>query len=83
MDENNLPLDTLKSEIFHSIVVKLLYITKIRRSDIEVAVSFLCNRVSKSTKDDWITLIRTLGYLKRTIDDTRIIGAENMQDLYA
>ena len=83
MDENNLPLDTLKSEIFHSIVVKLLYIAKIRRSDIEVAVSFLCNRVSKSTKDDWITLRRILGYLKSTIDDTRIIGAENMQDLYA
>jgi len=41
-----------KSEIFHHIVSKLLYVSKRARIDIDLAISFLCTRVSKSTQND-------------------------------
>ena len=75
-------LNEEKSEIFHSIVAKLLYITKRARPDIETAVAFLCTRVSKSTHADWLKLKRVLGFLKKNIDDVRIIGASSLLELY-
>ena len=36
-------------EMFHHIVAKLLYVSKRARVDIDLAVSLLCTRVSKST----------------------------------
>ena len=75
-------LDEKKSELFHSIVAKLLYICKRARPDVETAVSYLCTRVSKSTDNDWKKLRRVLGFLQKTIDDVRIIGADNLQSLF-
>ena len=45
VDCESTALNDQKPEIFHSMVAKLLYITKRARSDIETAVSFLCKRV--------------------------------------
>ena len=42
-----------RQEIFHHIVAKLLYVSKRARVDIDLAVSFMCTRVSKSTEEDW------------------------------
>jgi len=42
-----------KSAIFHSVVAKLLHLSKRARPDIEPTVAFLCTRVSKSTVEDW------------------------------
>ena len=47
------PLGSDKAEVFHHIVVKLLYMCKISRVDIHIAVYFLCTRVSGSTYEDW------------------------------
>ena len=60
----------------------MLYITKRARPDIETAVAFLCTRVSKSTHADWLKLKRVLGFLKKNIDDVRIIGASSLLELY-
>ena len=40
-----------KSEIFHRIVSKLLFVSKRTRLDIELTISFLCTRASKSTDE--------------------------------
>ena len=37
-----------KREIFHSVVAKLLYMTRRAIPDLETEISFLCRRVSKS-----------------------------------
>jgi hypothetical protein len=42
-----------KSEIFHHIAAKLLYVAKRARVDIQLAIAFLCMRVSRSTVQDW------------------------------
>ena len=49
-----------KQAVFHSIVQKLLWIMKRSRPDLEIAIGFLCTRVAKSDKDDWIKLRRTI-----------------------
>ena len=52
------------------------------RPDIETTVSFLMPRVSKSDEDDWKKLRRCVGWLKRTIDDIRVIGVDSLSKLY-
>jgi len=45
-DAANLPDD--KAQLFHHLVVKLLYLCRCIRQDIQTAVAFLCTRVKKS-----------------------------------
>ena len=81
VDEGVKELDQKKSEIFHSVTAKLLYIMKRARPDIETSVSFLMKRVSKSDEEDWKKLKRVLGFLKGTIDDVRVIGASSLTEI--
>ena len=74
-------LDNKKSEVFLSIVQKLLYITKLAQPDVETPVSFLCTRVSKITKNNWLKLRRVLAFLQYTINDVCVIGADNLHTL--
>ena len=80
-NENAEVLEASVSEKFHSVVAKLLYISKRARPDIEPTVAFLCTRVSCPDVDDWKKLGRLLSYLKNTIDDKRIIGASSLENL--
>ena len=75
-------LNKERSDTFHSVVAKLLYIAKRARPDIESSVAFLCTRVAYSTEEDWLKLRRVLAYLKSTIEYDRIIGAATLQELY-
>jgi hypothetical protein len=75
-------LNETKSEIFHSVVAKLLFIMKRARPDLETTISFLMKRVSKSDTDDWKKLKRCLGFIKKTIEDRRILGADSLDTLY-
>ena len=71
-----------RSDNFHSIVQKLLYICKRGRPDIEPALPYLCTRVSKPTIEDEKKLFRVLGYLADTLHDEQIIGADSLENLY-
>ena len=70
-----------KSEIFHLVMVKILYIMKIARPYLETEISFLCRRVSKSDVDDCKNLKRVVFWVKETIDDMVIIRAKSLIDL--
>ena len=61
VDNESTDLDENGKDTFHSVVAKLLFITKRARPDIETAVAFLCTRVSRSTTEDWKKLRRVLG----------------------
>ena len=67
------PLETSKVETFHHVVAKLLYVAKRARVDLQLAIAFLCTRVSKSTQENWEKLRTTLKYIHKTIDFPRII----------
>jgi len=83
IEHDSLELSNEKSDKFHSIVAKLLYISKRTRPDIKPTVAFLCTRVSQPTENDWKKLRRALSYLRGTIEDKRIIGASNLNSLVA
>ena len=83
VDEKAEQLDLAKSKVFHSIVMKLVYIMKRSRPDLEPSIAFLSTRVTKSDVDDWKKLARVLSYVRCTINDTRIIGATSLSELWS
>ena len=70
-----------KRELFHHIVSKLLYVSKRARIDIDLVISFLCTRVTKSTEEDWGKLERLLTYLKCTLKMPRILSADRLDTI--
>ena len=82
VNEDEVLLNEKRKELFHTITAKLLYIMKRARPDIELAVSFLCTRVQNPNLDDWKKLQRVIGWLEGTINDTRFIGANSLEQLF-
>jgi hypothetical protein len=78
VDKSNGQLSVKDAEIFHSVVAKLLYVSKRSRLDIQLAIAFLCTRVSCSTKQDWLKLKRVLEYLYGTLDKFLTLGANDI-----
>ncbi|CAM9111465.1 unnamed protein product, partial [Ectocarpus fasciculatus] len=67
-------LNRKEAKKFHTIVAKLLYMSKRTRIDIMTAVSFLCTRVREPTVEDLAKLTRVLKYLNGTIDHYIILS---------
>ena len=82
--ENEDILDEEKHRRFHSIVQKLLYVSKRARLDLQLTIGFLCTRVKAPTVSDWEKLRRLLGYVKNTLDLPRIMSLEGFDrmDVY-
>ena len=68
-------------DVFHHIVAKLLFVAKRSRIDVDLAVSYLCTRVSSPTEGDWDKLRRVLTYLKMTLGMPSILGANGLEVL--
>ena len=56
------------AELFHHFVAQLLYLSKRARTDIQLAVSFLCTIVIGTETDDYKNLTRLMKYIKGTTD---------------
>ena len=67
--------DTEKKK-FHTVVAKLLYLSKRTRADILTAVAYLCTRVKYPTKEDQKKLDRVMGYLSATKDRKLVLTSE-------
>ena len=63
VDKESERLDKHRSNVFHSVTQKLLYITKRARPDLETLLSFLTTRVTKSTVEDWKKLKQGLQFV--------------------
>ena len=55
VDVHSIKLSEDKSDIFHHIVAKLLFVMKRVRLNISTTIAFLSTRVTKSTKVDWVS----------------------------
>ena len=82
INEDAMQMDELKSEVFHAVAEKLIYLTKISQPEIKPTVVIFCTRVSNSNEDDWKKLRRILQFVKGNITDKPIIGVTGMKDLY-
>jgi hypothetical protein len=78
IDPGSPKLNETRSEIFHSIVAKQLYVSHRGRPDVQLPIAFLCTRVSKSTEQDWSKLKRVLEFLEGTLDDRITLGADDI-----
>ncbi len=74
--ESPLLPDTKRAQ-FHTIVAKLLYVSRRIRLDLLFAVSFLCTRVQQPTAEDWYKLCRVIGYIKRTRSVVRVLTRQD------
>ena len=81
--EDNKPLDEERFEWFRRVVGKLQWTTSggKARPDIHTHVAYLHTRVSKSTAHDWRKLRQLLHFMQQTIDDVKIMGADDLQVL--
>jgi hypothetical protein len=68
-------LTTRKKELFHSLVAKLLYMSKRARPDILTSVAFLTTRVLNPNVQDWYKLKRVIKYLHGTKSNHLTINA--------
>jgi hypothetical protein len=78
VDDKAPGLNKAEGEVFHSVCAKLLYVSLRARVDILLPIAFLCTRVAKSTQQDRTKLKRVLEYIKGSLDDEYILGADDM-----
>ena len=70
-------------EQFHSFVAKLLYLAKRTRPDMLLLCSFLTTRVSCSTEEDQLKLLRGIRYLNKTQDLCLTLSTSNPIEVVA
>ena len=59
-------LSETERKFFHTLVAKLLFLSKRTRPEISTANGFLCTRVTKATEEDKQKLFQLLGFLQGT-----------------
>ena len=74
IDEESEELDTESADFFHHMVARFLFVAKMTRPDIQLAVAFLCTRVKKLTQSDYLKLTRLVRYIRLTIYLSLLIG---------
>lgn len=77
VNDNANKIDKTKREVFHTFVMKAMFLCKRARPDIMPAICFLSSRVSEPNVDDWNKLLRVLGYLRATRDDVLELSADD------
>jgi hypothetical protein len=58
-----------RRKVFHTFVMKCMFLCKRARPDIDQGVGLLSSRVKEANEGDWTKLLRVLGFLKGAIDD--------------
>ena len=81
ISEKSPPLELERKEIFHSIVQKLLHVSKRARLDLQVTIGFLCTRVNSPQEDDWKKLKRLLQYIFGTLKIPRVISLTSFKQI--
>jgi hypothetical protein len=62
-------LDEVRRVIFHTFVMKAMFLCKRARPDVNPVIGFLSSRVKELNEGDWNKLQKVLGFLKGTISD--------------
>ncbi len=63
---------------FHTVVAKLLHLSKQARPDTSLSVAFLTTRVRSPDTDDWGKLSHVMEYLRADKDRPLVLGGDNM-----
>jgi hypothetical protein len=81
VQEDAKKLDEERRSIFHTYVMKAMFLCKRARPDIDQAIAFLSSRVNYANEGDWKKLLRVMGFLKGTIDNVLTLEADDTNTL--
>jgi hypothetical protein len=81
VDAKSKLLDVERAKIFHTFVMKGMFLCKRGRQDIQPGIAFLATRTTEPTEKDWAKLIKLLVFLKRTKDDVASMKADDTQTI--
>jgi hypothetical protein len=81
VDVTSKHLDVEKKAIFHTFTMKAMFLCKRGRPDVSPGVGFFTGRVKESREQDWMKLLKVLGFLKGTRDDVLTLEADDFQTL--
>ncbi len=77
VNEDYKKLSSEAAAAFHTIVAKVLYVTKRARTDISLAIAFLTTQVRSPNIEDWEKLCHLMEYLRGDRDRPLILGTDN------
>jgi hypothetical protein len=69
------------SEIFHSFVMKCMFLSKRGRPDIQIGVPFLSTRVKQPTKCNWNKLLKILKFLNQTKNEVITLAMDDTETI--
>jgi hypothetical protein len=74
-------LEEERRSIFHTYVMKAMFLCKRARPDNDQGITFLSSRVKEANEGDWNKLLRVLSFLKGTINDVLKLEADDSNTL--
>jgi hypothetical protein len=77
VDETAKKLDAEKAKVFHTFVMRGMFLCKRGRQDLQPGVAFMSTRVTKPNKGDWKKLVKWMNFLKATQDDVTTMSADD------
>ncbi len=77
INDKPVALDKETADLFHSMTVKLQFLAKQGRHDIQGAIAFLTTRVKFPDEDDYKKLARVVRYLRHTKDLVMTLEADS------
>ena len=81
VDETSPKLPEEKARIFHTFVMKGMFLCKRARQDLLPGIVFLTTRVKEPTQQDWKKLVKLLNYLKATKNEIVKMSADDTQTI--
>ena len=81
IDKTAKKLDVERAGIFHTFVMKAMFLCMRGRPDINMAISFLATRVKEPTENDWNKLVKVMNFLKKTENEVLTLEADDTQNL--
>jgi hypothetical protein len=70
-------LESERAKVFHTFVMKGMFLCKRGCQDIQPAVAFLATRVTEPNEGDWKKLVKMMNFLKATTDDVATMSADS------
>jgi hypothetical protein len=81
VNDDQTKVDEKKAQLFHTYVVKVMFLCKRARPDLQTEVAFLSTRVNSCDEDDYKKLIRMLQFLRATRDELLTLSATSLHNV--
>ncbi|MGL6008755.1 MAG: Ty1/Copia family ribonuclease HI, partial [Culicoidibacterales bacterium] len=81
VDAKSNKLDAERTKIFHTFVLKGMFLCKRGRQDIQPGIAFLSTRTSSPTEGDWTKLLKLMRFLKATQSEVTTMRADDSQTI--